>query len=117
LLVAGYQTADNSAESPAAYALCYKCHERTRILTESSPFKYHLKHVSEEKTPCATCHDSHGISSVQGTTSANRNLINFNVSIVRPDPATGRLEYQSSGSGTGKCYLMCHGKAHSPLSY
>jgi hypothetical protein len=44
-------------------------------------------------------------------------LINFDVGVVRPDPATGRLEYQTTGDRSGACYLTCHGVAHSPKSY
>ncbi len=116
LLVARYETTDHTSESAAAYALCYRCHERSSILADQS-FRRHRKHVSGEQAPCSTCHDGHGISSAQGTVVNNAHLINFDTSIVGPDPVTRRLEYISKGPRAGTCYLTCHGKRHSPLSY
>lgn len=116
LLIARYDTADFTAESSTAYALCYRCHDRTKIMDESGPFKYHKKHVQEERTPCSACHDSHGISSTQGTAVNNAHLINFDTSIVKPD-SQNRLRYEKTGVRQGRCYLECHSKVHSPLSY
>ncbi len=116
LLVAGYETHDDTVESPSSYALCYRCHERSTVLSAQS-FSQHQKHVVDQRTTCSTCHDSHGIASAQGTVINNANLINFNISIVKPDPVTGRLEYRSLGAGRGQCFLQCHGKAHSPADY
>ena len=112
LLVAGYNTTDGTAESDAAYALCYRCHDRTKILSESGPFPLHKKHVQEEKTPCSVCHDPHGISSAQGTTQKNSHLINFDTTVVLPSQRTGRLEYNSTGPNSGTCFLNCHGEEH-----
>src|SRR5581483_11809040 len=63
------------------------------------------------------CHDSHGISSTQGTPLNNSALINFDTTVVTPDPVTGKLEYDRLGPRAGQCFLSCHGVAHSPLSY
>jgi hypothetical protein len=115
LLIARYETADSTAESATAYALCYRCHNRASILANQT-FK-HQEHVVTANAPCAACHDGHGIASVQGTVTNNSHLINFSSSIVQTDPVTGRLEYQSTGARTGTCYLLCHGVAHSPKSY
>ncbi len=116
LLAARYDMIDNSPESAAAYALCYTCHERSSILGDHS-FAGHRKHIVDEGTPCSVCHDAHGISSAQGTSTRNAALINFDVTVVSPDPVTGQLEFMSTGQGQGRCYLKCHGKAHSPLEY
>jgi predicted CXXCH cytochrome family protein len=113
LLVAPYDTTDGASESPLAYALCYRCHERNSILTDES-FATHRLHIVDQKTPCSVCHDAHGIASAQGRPMNNAKLINFDISVVSPDPVTGRLEYRSFGPGAGECYLMCHGFAHSP---
>jgi predicted CXXCH cytochrome family protein len=110
-----YTTADNTTESAAAYALCYGCHNRTSILGDIS-FKEHSKHIVGERTPCSTCHDAHGISSTQGNSTNNSNLINFATSIVR-NPSTGTLRFEDQGSFKGRCYLTCHGVNHNPLSY
>ena len=45
-----------------------------------------------------------------------RRLINFRTDVVTPD-SSGRLYWQGNGNGSGSCYLTCHGKSHSPLSY
>jgi len=116
LLIANYVMVDGSSESSVAYELCYRCHQRTSILNNDSFAKHNL-HLVTQRTPCVICHDSHGISSAQGTTTNNSHLINFDVSIVRPDPVTKRLEYQSQGPRQGACYLTCHGVAHSPKTY
>lgn len=115
LLVARYETMDRTTESASAYALCYKCHDRNRILAESSPFKYHKKHIQEYRTPCSVCHDSHGISSTQGNVTNNSRLINFDIGVVTP--ANGVLQYRSTGISQGSCTLTCHGAPHVNKSY
>ncbi len=116
LLKDNYSTLDNTQESSTAYALCYSCHSRSSILGNNS-FKEHRKHIQGEDAPCATCHDPHGIQNGLGNTTNNSHLINFNTSVVFPDPNTGRLEFEDLGSNRGRCYLLCHGKKHSPKSY
>jgi predicted CXXCH cytochrome family protein len=116
LLVAAYATTDNTPESAATYALCYRCHDRTSILNNES-FSGHSLHVQQQNTPCSVCHDAHGISSTQGTAANHAHLMNFDTSVVFPDPLTGRIEYRSLGPRTGECTLSCHGVAHSPKQY
>jgi len=116
MLIARYEMVDGSSESPVAYDLCYRCHQRSSILNNDS-FSKHSLHIVDQRTPCSVCHDSHGISSAQGTTTNNAHLINFDVSVVRPDPITKRLEYRSLGRRTGRCFLVCHGKVHSGTRY
>lgn len=116
LLRAPYSTTDTTPESATSYALCYACHDRSSILADQSFTKHHL-HIVDQRTPCSACHDAHGISSAQGNTSNNSKLMNFDNTIVTPDPVTGKLQYVSLGPGAGECYLNCHGVAHSPLSY
>ncbi len=116
LLKANYSTLDNTVESSFAYELCYSCHSRSSILGNDS-FKEHKKHIQGEDAPCATCHDSHGIPSGLGNATQNSHLINFNTSIAFPDPKTGRFEFEDLGNGKGRCYVLCHGKKHSPKSY
>jgi len=66
-----YETADYTSESFDNYALCYRCHDRSNILSNSS-FRTktarttpsgggHSGHLSAG-TPCSACHDPHGIS-------------------------------------------------------
>lgn len=115
LLAYRYETADDTQESSFAYELCYQCHDRENILSDVS-FSEHKKHL-EEKTPCSACHDPHGVSIVQGNATNHSHLINFDTSIVFPDPVTGRLEFEDLGNFQGRCFLSCHGEDHSPESY
>jgi predicted CXXCH cytochrome family protein len=116
LLALRYDTTDNTPESATAYALCYRCHDRSSILANQS-FPTHSLHVVNNQTPCSACHDAHGISSNQGTTMHNSSLINFDTTIVHPDPVTNKLEFDSQGPGHGQCFLSCHNSVHSPKSY
>jgi len=116
LLIANYDTIDGASESSVAYALCYRCHERSSILNNDS-YSGHRNHIVNDRTPCSVCHDAHGISSAQGTFTDNAHLINFDTTVVFPDPITKRLEYQSAGPRSGLCYLLCHGKDHSGVRY
>ena len=115
LLAYRYETTDFTSESELAYELCYRCHSRNSILNDES-FSKHEKHL-EEKIPCSACHDAHGISSSQGTTVNNSHLINFDITIVSEDSGTGRLEFEDLGAFSGRCFLRCHDKEHSPEEY
>jgi predicted CXXCH cytochrome family protein len=114
-----YETADYTPESYQNYELCYQCHNRNLILNGLDSFtrEVHRKHIVEEQTPCNVCHEPHGISSSQGNSMNHTHLINFDISVVSPDPVTGKLEFADLGNFNGSCYLRCHGKNHSPESY
>jgi len=118
LLVARYETADFTPESASSYALCYRCHERDGndgILRDRS--FVHDVHVSESRTPCSVCHDAHGVASTQGRQMSNTHLINFDSTVVFPDPITGRLEFRDLGTFSGSCTLTCHGVRHDNETY
>lgn len=115
LLSGRYETANFTPESSSAYELCYRCHSRNSILGNES-FPVHREHL-ESQIPCSACHDPHGISATQGTSLNNSHLINFDIGIVQPDPATGRLTFENLGVFRGRCYLSCHGRPHSPAEY
>jgi predicted CXXCH cytochrome family protein len=115
ILVAKFDTTDGTSESPSSYALCYKCHDRASIL-KGTTFSGHGTHVVQQRTSCATCHDSHGVSSVQGSVVNNAHLINFDTSVVRPN-AKGVLKYTSNGVRNGSCSLSCHGVQHDETAY
>lgn len=116
LLKLNYQMEDGRPESEYAYALCYKCHDRTSILSNES-FPYHARHVignlanGQGGTSCLTCHDAHGSTS-------NPYLIRFNETAVRPN-AEGKLEYKQIGVAArdGSCSLNCHGVEHKERAY
>ncbi|HEY6002432.1 MAG TPA: cytochrome c3 family protein [Anaeromyxobacter sp.] len=114
LLERNYATADFTAESPMAYALCYKCHDRDTLLSARSAFPLHATHVRNDGAPCSACHAAHGVSSASGTVQGNAHLIDFDLSIVRPGSAA---PYSSTGPRSGSCTLMCHGHAHKASPY
>jgi predicted CXXCH cytochrome family protein len=116
-LLAGRYDMDNSSttESAAAYSLCYKCHNRTIVLSSTS-FRGHNKHIVGESASCSVCHDPHGISSTQGNSTNNSFLINFDKRVVTPTSG-GVLRFDDLGGGSVSCYLTCHGKSHNPERY
>ncbi|MDH3519173.1 MAG: hypothetical protein OEM49_01855 [Myxococcales bacterium] len=110
LLEREYRVADGTSESYQAYALCYKCHDREAILSDTS-FPSHRKHIEEERAPCSACHDPHGISATQGSPINHAHLINFDTSIALPlesGASAGRLEFVDLGDRAGECWLQCH---------
>ena len=116
LLVARYDMDNqNTTESAAAYALCYKCHDRTTVLSDLS-CREHDRHVRSENASCSICHDPHGVSSAQGTTTNNAHLVNFDKRFVTPSSG-GVLRWDQTSPGRGRCYLTCHGKNHNPEAY
>ena len=116
LLERNYTVRDDVVEGAFEYALCYKCHQRSSILSNRS-FKEHRKHIEEERTPCSACHDPHGVSTTVGAGSDHTHLINFDTTIVRPEPSTGRLEFRDQGTFAGSCTLVCHGESHRDKQY
>ena len=116
LLERQYLTADRTTESATAYALCYKCHNRNSINQDAGPFRFHKKHITDQRTPCNVCHDPHGISSTQGNITNNSKLVNFDTSVVKPS-SSGQLKFVSTGTNRGSCYLTCHGSNHNPFNY
>lgn len=118
ILVDHYSTSDKQSETPYAYALCYRCHDRTSILGNES-FRYHALHIqgrgggsgADSGTSCYTCHSSHG-------SPDNKYLITFNKSVVSPN-SQGQLKFVEKGISTfrGECYLSCHGVDHNPKVY
>jgi len=108
LLVERYETRDFTIESPQAYALCYRCHERNSILGNES-FTRHREHIIRGRTPCSACHTAHG---VPGSAAQHDHLINFDLSIV-----SGRRWYQSTGRFRGTCTLRCHNVEHVNFTY
>ncbi len=115
ILKAQYLLTDNTVYSVSNFQLCYSCHSSASIMANAS-FKEHNKHINDKRTSCNTCHDSHGISSLQGNATNNSNLINFNTTYVTPS-SSGILRFDDLGNKKGRCYLRCHGENHNPLSY
>jgi predicted CXXCH cytochrome family protein len=112
MLGASMNTQEGQPESETAYALCYACHDR-QIVLEQDAFPLHKEHVVGERIPCRSCHDPHGATSALA-------LIRFNEPTVLTGVTaslSGSLSYESMGSGSGACFLTCHGVNHDPLGY
>lgn len=103
LLIAQYRQSDGP-ESPNAYELCYRCHNRQSILSDES-FKRHRLHVVEKEASCFACHDAHGSQS-------EPSLILFNYPAVGVSNTSGGPTYVDRGGGAAKCYLKCHNIDH-----
>ena len=103
---------DGTAESAATYALCYKCHSRTVILSNNT-FTRHSLHIVGLRASCLTCHDPHGVNG--GTAANNGHLVNFNTNVV--SPAGTVLRYDDTGVNHGSCTLTCHGVRHDAWNY
>ena len=108
LLAAQYETADFTIESPQAYALCYRCHDRNSILGDQS-FRFHNRHIVTERTPCSVCHAAHGVT---GPQARHDHLINFDLTVVG-----GQRLFVDAGNFTGTCTLTCHGVNHVNFTY
>jgi len=113
LLKARYVPVDGDEESATTYGLCYRCHDRERVL-DSDVFPEHRRHVVDLRASCSTCHNPHG--SVN-----NRALLRFDEQIgfvaAAPSIAAGRLAFESNAPGNGACYVTCHGYDHDPVVY
>jgi predicted CXXCH cytochrome family protein len=130
LLERQYVTTDNTPESAAAYAICYKCHSRANIAQNVGTQSFgpggkgHQRHLGPDiNATCNVCHDPHGVSGAQGNTLNNSKLINFDTTLVKPT-AGGLLKYESLGPNRGRCYLVCHAPGgggtshnHNPENY
>jgi predicted CXXCH cytochrome family protein len=102
------------------YALCYRCHQQTFIMSNASGFtnsgtSLHKTHVQDQGVPCYVCHDPHGVpqfpsSGPGGTTTNNAHLINFNKDYAGPSAL-----YETLTPGTGSCTVSCHsGSSYTP---
>ena len=137
-----YETTDNTPESFASYALCYRCHDRSSILSDRSFQKSsmiregavpttriaratafggggggHSGHLAAG-APCSACHDPHGVSELgQGRSGSHTHLINFDSRIVLGRSAGSRPVFHDTGTFSGSCDLVCHGVDHDNFSY
>jgi predicted CXXCH cytochrome family protein len=131
LLERQYETRYPNIESLDAYALCYKCHDRSSILSNES-FPLHSRHITgqgfgigrglgsgspgmgRQNTPCNVCHDPHGVP--RFPPHSGERLINFDLDVVEPN-SLGALYFASDGGLSGSCSLLCHGKNHVDCRY
>jgi predicted CXXCH cytochrome family protein len=125
-----YETADGTSESYDVYALCYRCHERTSILSDASFQKKmvgrttpsgggHSGHLSAQAS-CAACHDAHGVNvtgSAPSVSGDHTSLINFDIQTVQGAPGGRYPVFRKTGTYSGSCTLVCHGVTHNAWAY
>jgi len=87
------------------YALCAKCHDLTRVLSNTS-FSEHARHINDGFS-CSACHTAHGMGAQVATGSGER-LVNFDVNVVAPNGPTP-IRYNRA---LNSCSLVCHGVTH-----
>ncbi len=109
LVALEYDSGYSVPESEQAYALCYRCHSRSSILSNQS-FSLHRQHVVTSRIPCSACHEPHG-------NTANAHLINFDRRVVSAIPGSMGVQYRSRGRFTGSCTLRCHDVNHVNFIY
>jgi predicted CXXCH cytochrome family protein len=116
ILALGYELNPTRRYNPNSNGLCLKCHDTTSLFNDESFM--HRKHVLEEGSPCATCHDPHGSAVyphlINFLTSASGAGQNFEIT-----GAGGYTEptWIDGGRYSGTCWLSCHGSVHEGLSY
>jgi hypothetical protein len=117
-----YETADNTPESYQNYALCYRCHNQSSILSDASFGKKistnkggHSGHLAAGAT-CSVCHDAHGIAD-DGLSGSHTHLINFDTRYVSPAAGNTNPVFTDTGTFSGSCTLVCHGITHNNESY
>ncbi|KAA0891328.1 cytochrome C [Oryzomonas rubra] len=102
--------------SAANYALCFRCHDDTYVLSTNSGFPNHKSHVNPDsvqdplhvgkEVPCSVCHDPHGVSSSKGATATgNSHLINFDLRFTGSTPTPS---YTTTTARHGSCTVSCH---------
>ncbi|MCB2183425.1 MAG: hypothetical protein KQH63_15430 [Desulfobulbaceae bacterium] len=107
-----YDTIDRLPESEASYALCYRCHDRTKLLDDQGIYNAsgHKQHVVDARAPCSVCHDPHGVQA--DGNGDHTHLINFDRVIVQPYGSNSTPIFTDLGLRAGRCTLVCHGVVH-----
>jgi len=107
-----YQYAQDSYPSAyytGDYALCYRCHDESKLLDGvTSSFPPHRSHVQNpandplhpNKIPCFVCHDPHGVAN-------SRHLVNFDTRVGFVSPNAPFPVYNSTARS---CTVSCHSK-------
>ncbi len=88
------------------YALCAKCHDLEKIMTDAS-WNGHWRHVVQDGFSCSVCHTAHGVPGRSGSISGER-LVDFDANVVAPNGPVP-ISYDRA---TNSCSLVCHGYAH-----
>ncbi|MCK5606390.1 hypothetical protein KAR91_31100 [Candidatus Pacearchaeota archaeon] len=107
-----YDTFDGFLETEDSYALCYRCHDRTKLLDDQGIYNTsgHKRHVVDQRAPCSVCHDPHGVQNIGD--GSHTHLINFDVAVVSPLGLNLTPLFWDMGDRAGNCVLVCHDVEH-----
>jgi predicted CXXCH cytochrome family protein len=127
LLRQQYVTVTPTSYQSQYYALCYRCHNETSILSDisfqknSSNFGGHSGHLTSTgpagtavNAPCSVCHDPHGVPD-DGLSGSHKRLINFDTRSVSAAPGFSVPVFAGSGNRAGNCALVCHDAGGNPV--
>jgi predicted CXXCH cytochrome family protein len=125
-----YETTDNTPERFDKYALCYRCHNRSSILSDASFRKKTMRKTASggghsghlaAGAPCSACHDAHGVNDLNAAgpmgTGSHTHLINFDTRTVLPKTGSAYPVFSDTGTFSGSCTLVCHGVTHDNTTY
>ena len=108
-------TTVDTTESAAAYALCYKCHNRNIILSEHVVQRAQPAHQRRTR-PARSVTTRTASAARRATPTNNAFLINFDTRFVTPSSSGILRIRRASAAGSARCYLTCHGENHNPIS-
>jgi len=114
ILKYNYDRTSGYINSYSAYELCYQCHDQTTTITNHNLLSVTGTHGT--LTSCNTCHDPHGISNIQGNSTNNRFLVNFNLNVVSNN-SNSLLNWTYNSPGHGTCNMNCHSHNHINSAY
>ncbi len=120
ILKKSYVMGNNGGYQRTDYELCWQCHD-PNVIEDDQSMKEHNKHI--KMVGCSVCHDPHGIhpGDPDADSNYNRQLINFDTSIVQPYGMNPypywRDRDTTPGAFRGECYMKCHNKNHRPKKY
>ena len=120
LLTGTYNMAATTQFSTAKYSVCFQCHKSQPLTLETEQFRRHNKHFGAS-IGCVWCHDAHN-----GYDPGEPGLVNF--AFVQNHPTTYTFglaggattlsqAYRVLSTTNRSCYLVCHGKQHTPKGY
>ncbi|PLX84873.1 MAG: cytochrome C [Desulfuromonas sp.] len=104
ILVGQYLTSYPQSYAQSNYDLCWRCHDPAVLMPAPPADNIHTRHVqglgahAGKETPCASCHDPHGVPDVSGTY-----LINFDSTAAGPTMVHDQLNRT--------CSVDCHSSA------
>jgi predicted CXXCH cytochrome family protein len=95
--------------SSGPYAMCAKCHDLSKVMTDT--FR-HQPHVVTDGVSCSACHTAHGLGGVNANLTGDH-LVDFDLNVVGRS-SNNKLEFNGNKRN---CSLACHGHDHKNSGY